>query len=104
MEFYLAAISSARLSGFIHEQGLACELAGYHCEKIGDLRSSCIFFEQAAWCYTSWGSQLKVKSVNRQLDYVRAAIHGGEEETSGDDSFVGRLSMVVKSYGTIALN
>jgi predicted ATPase len=65
---YAAAISSARSSGFIHEQGLACELAGHHYKKVFDLRSAWSFFDQAKRCYTEWGSQMKVDSVTQQLD------------------------------------
>ena len=64
---YAAAISSARSSGFIHEQGLACELAGYHYKKVCDLSSAWILFDQAKRCYAEWGSQMKVDSVTRQL-------------------------------------
>ncbi len=72
---------------------------------MGDLRNACNFLEQAAQCYTCWGSQIKVESVKRHLDYVRAAMHHDDKgDTSGDDNFVGRLSMVMKSYGTIDLN
>ena len=65
---YAAAISSARSSGFIHEQGLACELAGYHCKNAGDGSSAAIFFDQAKRCYIEWGSQMKVDSVTEQLE------------------------------------
>lgn len=103
---YAAAISSARSSGFIHEQGLACELAGYHFKKIGDYRSACSSFEQAKQCYTEWGSQTKVESVTRQLDFVRAIIHDGGDDTpsASDDSYVGKLFDVVNSCSTIDLN
>jgi len=74
---YAAAINSARLSGFIHEQGLACELAGYHFKKVFDLQSAWILFDQAKQCYIEWGSQMKVDSVSRQLrslsDYMPGA-------------------------------
>ena len=64
---YAAAITCARSSGFIHEQGLACECAGYHCKKIGDLRGAWTFFDRAKHCYTEWGSQMKVDSIAIQL-------------------------------------
>jgi ATP-dependent RNA helicase DDX31/DBP7 len=101
---YAAAISSARSSGFIHEQGLACELAGYHFKKVGDSRSACGFFEQAKQCYTAWGSLVKVESVTRELNCVRASMHDDRDDTSGENSFVGMLFDVVKSYSTIDLN
>lgn len=64
---YGSAITSARSSGFIHEEGLASELAGFHYKKIGDHRSARGFFNQARECYTEWGSQLKVDSISLQL-------------------------------------
>jgi len=64
---YAAAISSARSSGFIHEQGLACELAGYHRKKVCDFSSAWSLFDQAKRCYAEWGSQMKVDSVTCQL-------------------------------------
>ena len=64
---YAVAISSARSSGFIHEQGLACELAGYHYKKVCDFSSAWILFDQAKRCYAEWGSQMKVDSVTCQL-------------------------------------
>jgi len=74
---YAAAIDTARSSGFIHEQGLACELAGFHFKKSFDLRSAWIFFNQAKQCYIEWGSQMKVNSVSHQLrslsDYMPGA-------------------------------
>ena len=67
---YAAAIASARSSRFIHEEGLACELAGFHHKKIGDLNSAYNFFNQAKRCYTEWGSRVKVESVTRQLERI----------------------------------
>jgi len=34
---YKAAIEASKSSRFIHEQGLACELAAIHCKKVKDL-------------------------------------------------------------------
>lgn len=65
---YAAAITSARCSRFIHEQGLACELAGFHYKRIGDYNSACDLFNQAKQCYEKWGSQLKVDSISHQLE------------------------------------
>lgn len=67
---YDASINSAQASGFIHEQGLACELAGKHCKKIGDNRSARSYFNQAKVCYTEWGSEMKVDSITSQLNLL----------------------------------
>ena len=45
-----------------------------------------------------------MESVTRQLNYVRASMHDDGDDTSGDNSFVGRLFDAVKSYSTIDLN
>ena len=70
---YVASINSAKASGFIHEQGLACELAGKHCKKLGDNSSARNFFNQAKVCYTEWGSQMRADSIARQLDSLQNA-------------------------------
>jgi len=68
MSSYVASINSAKSSGFIHEQGLACELAGYHCKDVGDGDAAWSFFDQAKQCYTEWGSQMKTDSIDLQLE------------------------------------
>ena len=73
---YFASVGSARESGFIHEQGLACELAGIHCRNTGDNSSARNFFDQAKLCYTEWGSQIKVDSITRQLDSLQCQSTG----------------------------
>lgn len=65
---YAAAITSARCSRFIHEQGLACERAAFHYKKIGDHDSARSFLGQAKQCYAKWGSRIKVESIVRQLE------------------------------------
>ena len=70
MTFYVASIKSAKASGFIHEQGLACELAGKHCIKVGDNSGAQNFFNQAKVCYTEWGSQMRVDSITCQLNLL----------------------------------
>lgn len=68
--FYVASIDSAQASGLIHEQGLACELAGKHCKKFGDNSSARSYFNQAKVCYTEWGSEMKVDSITSQLNLL----------------------------------
>ena len=75
---YAAAITSARCSRFIHEQGLACELAGFHYKKIGNHRSAWSFFNQAKQCYADWGSQIKVDSITRQLETFQITLTRGK--------------------------
>lgn len=69
-EAYTASIETARSSRFVHEQGLACELAGHHCRKIGDDATARSFYNQAKQCYLDWGSQMKVDCIDRALGAV----------------------------------
>ena len=69
---YAAAISSSRSSRFIHEEGLAYELAGLHSKKIGDTRAASEFLQRAKECYQKWGSQMKVESINQQIANIES--------------------------------
>jgi hypothetical protein len=68
---YVASIGSAKASGFINEQGLACELAGNHCKKVGDMSGAENNLIQARMCYTEWGSQMRVENIDRQLVSIK---------------------------------
>jgi len=70
-EAYASAIASAQCFRLVHEQGLACERAGFHFKKIKDRKSACDIFHQAKQCYAEWGSQMKVESITRQLDILQ---------------------------------
>ena len=67
---YGAAITSARASKFIHEEGLACECAAFHCKRNGKLDHAVNFFHQAKLCYNEWGSSMKVDFCIRQLNQI----------------------------------
>ena len=70
---YAAAITSARSSGFIHEEGLALELAGFYYKKVGDHINARSLFNRAKQCYSEWGSQVKVDSISNQLETLQIA-------------------------------
>ena len=65
---YDAAIATARNSRYIHAQGLACEKAGLYHKGKNDAQSAVKYFKQARECYEMWGSNLKVASIQRELD------------------------------------
>jgi len=67
-----AAISAAKSSKFVHEQGLACELAAFHCLRYGDNDSALHLFQQARDCYITWGSEVKVESIKQQIKNINA--------------------------------
>eukprot|EP00578_Thalassiosira_sp_NH16_P001854 CAMPEP_0181137228 /NCGR_PEP_ID=MMETSP1071-20121207/33599_1 /TAXON_ID=35127 /ORGANISM="Thalassiosira sp., Strain NH16" /LENGTH=1245 /DNA_ID=CAMNT_0023223979 /DNA_START=76 /DNA_END=3809 /DNA_ORIENTATION=- len=48
---YAAAITSSCSSRYVHEQGLAYELAGLHYAKFGEAQTALDFFREAKQCY-----------------------------------------------------
>ena len=70
---YGAAIMAARSAKFLHEQGLACELAASHCQRNGDLEQARKFFEQARICYNKWGSSVKVEAVSNEIEKISSS-------------------------------
>ena len=69
---YNAAIESARKNKFIHEQGLACEKAGFYCKSMKDDEKASAYFKQARECYEKWGSSMKVEFVQAELHKLRS--------------------------------
>jgi hypothetical protein len=65
---YDASIASAKRTGFIHEQGLACEKAGFYCKREENNEKAVEYFNQARVCYEEWGSSMKVEFIQKELD------------------------------------
>jgi len=70
---YNASIASAKKSGFIHEQALACERAGFHCVREKNKEKALEYFEQARECYEAWGSRTKVAFIQKELDSLNGS-------------------------------
>mmetsp|Transcript_23122 Transcript_23122/g.33019 ORF Transcript_23122/g.33019 Transcript_23122/m.33019 type:complete len:804 (-) Transcript_23122:247-2658(-) len=67
MRAYDAAIVSAQKAGFLHEQGLACEKAGFYCKRMKYDEKALEYFNQALECYQKWGSSVKVDFTRKEL-------------------------------------
>jgi tetratricopeptide (TPR) repeat protein len=65
---YDASIAAANKSGFIHEQGLACEKAGFYCKRENKKEKALEYFNHARECYEGWGSSMKVDFIQKELD------------------------------------
>jgi hypothetical protein len=68
---YDASIASAKRSGFIHEEGLACEKAGFYCKRMKNNEKALEYFNQARECYEKWGSNVKVDFIEKELDEIK---------------------------------
>ena len=64
---YDRSIASAQKVGYIHEQGLACEKAGFYCKRMNDNKKALTYFNQALECYEKWGSFVKVEFIRKEL-------------------------------------
>jgi hypothetical protein len=73
ISMYDASIASAKKSGFIHEQALACERAGFHCVQERKIEKALEYFEQARKCYEAWGSSMKVEFIQKELDSLNGS-------------------------------
>ena len=60
---YKMAISSAKKHRFVHEEAIACELAGYFYLKLGKKVFSDSLLKQAYECYRSWGAEAKASAL-----------------------------------------
>ena len=73
---YDESIALAKKSGFIHEQGLACEKVGLYFKKRGNNpeyeQNALKYLEQARECYEEWGSSMKVDFVQKELDALNS--------------------------------
>jgi len=66
---YDASIESAKKAGFIHEQGLACEKAGFYFKNLDrNNKKAREYFKQACECFKEWGSSVKVDSIQKEID------------------------------------
>ncbi len=65
---YDASIREAHSSRFVHEEGLACELAASHHEAKGNKVKAKELFLRAKQCYEDWGSPIKTLQISDHLD------------------------------------
>ncbi|KAL3787768.1 hypothetical protein HJC23_009819 [Cyclotella cryptica] len=70
---YDVAIAAAHSSKFIHEEGLACELAGRHYKNHGNEARALDFFREAHRCYQEWGSKVKASQMELEIASVTAS-------------------------------
>ncbi|EJK68490.1 hypothetical protein THAOC_10320 [Thalassiosira oceanica] len=65
---YLSAIEAAREARFVHEQGLACELAAAHYSRNGSEDDRCrSLLRQALECYETWGCKPRVEYIAKMI-------------------------------------
>ena len=83
-QLYEQAIRSARANGFIHNEGVANELASRFYAARGFENIAHMYLQDARYCYLSWGADGKV----RQLDQLYPRLRK-EEAVSGPAGTIG---------------
>jgi len=68
ISLYEASIENAKKSGFVHEEGLACELFGFYFKREKKNEKALEYFKQARECYEKWGSGIKEESMKKEID------------------------------------
>jgi PAS domain S-box-containing protein len=71
-ELYEEAVRSARANGFVHNEGLANELAGRFYGARGFDRIATTYLRDARYCYLRWGADGKVRQLEQLYPYLRA--------------------------------
>ncbi|MGY8663367.1 AAA family ATPase [Bradyrhizobium sp. UFLA05-109] len=71
MELYKRSIMSARDNGFVHNEGLACELAARFYAARGFDINSYAHLRKARQCYESWGADGKVRQLDQLFPFLK---------------------------------
>ena len=74
IRLYDTSIESAKRSGYIHEQGLACEKAAFHYKRVGAAHDALEYFKQARACYEEWGSSMRVNMIQKEIDGLMVTV------------------------------
>jgi predicted ATPase len=65
---YEASIVAAREHKFIHEEGMANELAGIFYLELGSRQRSYSYFKQSVVCYQKWGASVIASRIEATID------------------------------------
>ncbi|HLY87867.1 MAG TPA: AAA family ATPase [Acetobacteraceae bacterium] len=71
-ELYEKAVRSARENGFLHNEGLANELAGRFYAARGFEKIATVYLRDAHYCYLRWGALGKVRQLEQLYPHLRA--------------------------------
>ena len=64
---YDIAIKASHASKFMHDEALACELAGKHFERKKELKKALSLYRQAERCYIDWGTEKKANQMKEMV-------------------------------------
>lgn len=71
-DLYEKAIRSARANGFVHNEGVANEVAGRFYAARGFESIAITYLRQACHCYLRWGAEAKVRQLEQLYPQIKA--------------------------------
>lgn len=71
-DLYEKAVRSARDNDFVHNEGLANEMAARFYSQRGFERIAATYLQDARYCYLRWGANGKVRQLEQLHPYLRA--------------------------------
>jgi PAS domain S-box-containing protein len=81
-ELYEKAIRSAQVHGFVHNEGLAHELAGRFYASRGYDRVATTYLREARRCFVRWGADAKVRQLDQLFPQIRSDSIGSDAMTT----------------------
>jgi PAS domain S-box-containing protein len=84
MDLYERALRSAKDNGFVHDEGLANELAARFYAARGFEKIARVYLRDARYCYLHWGADGKVAQLDKLYPYLRQ-----DEQVPGPTSTIG---------------
>ena len=71
-DLYEKAIRSAHVHGFVHNEALACEMAGVFYSARGYEKIATAYLRDARYCYLRWGADAKVRQLEQLHPQIKA--------------------------------
>jgi PAS domain S-box-containing protein len=102
MRLYEEAIQSAHENGFIHNEGIACEIAAKFCLQQGFNSIANSYVRQARSCYLRWGAHSKVKQLDQLYPGLKELEPPGPTITIGASIEQLDLATVVKAMQAVS--
>jgi PAS domain S-box-containing protein len=73
-EVYDRAITTAKASGCIQEEGFANECTAKFYQALGKEKIAAIYMQSAYYCYARWGAKSKTKDLEKRYSYLLDSI------------------------------
>jgi PAS domain S-box-containing protein len=102
MRLYEEALRKARDNGFVHNEGIANELAAEFYRKRGLEKVAQSYLREARYCYLRWGASGKVQQIDRRYPAIEDQVFSRPMATVGTSIEQLDLGTVVKASQAVS--